>query len=362
MTISIAHVNVSRGFRGGERQTELLIRELAHADIRQVLVARRHEPLAERVKDVAVEVRTVSRGRFAIMRATLGADLVHVHEGRSVYAAYLRSLRSRTPYILTRRVDNPIRDHWLAHKAYRRAAFVVAVAPQVAEAVSAFDPSIRLRVIYSAASGLSVDAARSAAIRGADPGKLLVGHVGALDNKQKGQQVIIQVAREVQETHPNIQFLLVGSGDDEAMLRKSAEGLRNLAFTGFVDNVGDYLAAFDVFILPSHKEGIGSILFDAMEQRLPIIASRVGGIPEIVHDGDNGILIDPARPDQLKTALLRLHNQPELRREFGANGERIARNFTAEIMGKHYLDLYRSVVDDNRSARQLRQRPPVRRS
>ena len=358
MTISIAHVNVSRGFRGGERQTELLIRELAHADVRQVLVARRHEPLAERVKDVAVEVRAVSRGRFAAMKATLGVDLVHVHEGRSVYAAYLRSLRSRTPYILTRRIDNPIGDHWLAHRAYRRAACVVAVAPQVAEVVSAYDPSIRLRVIYSAASGLSVDAVRSAAIRGvdgADPGKLLVGHVGALDNKQKAQQIIIQVARELQETHPNIQFLLVGGGDDEAMLRKSAEGLRNLAFTGFVDNVGDYLAAFDVFILPSNREGIGSILFDAMEQRLPIVASRVGGIPGIVHDGENGILIDPARPDQLKAALLRLHDQPELRRDFGTNGEQIARNYTAEIMGKHYLSLYRSVLDDHRSARMLPQ-------
>ncbi len=346
MTISIAHVNLSCGYRGGERQTELLIRELAHADVRQVLVARRHEPLAKRVEDVDVEVRTVSRSRLAVTKAIRGVDLVHVHEGRSVYAAYLRSLFSRTPYVLTRRVDNPIGDHWLAHKAYRRAAFVVAVAPQVAAVVSAFDPSIRLRVIYSAGSGLGVDAAQSAAIREAASGKLLVGHVGALDNKQKGQEIIIQVARELQETQPNIQFLLVGGGDDEAMLRKSAEGLRNLSFTGFVDNVGDYLAAFDVFLLPSYKEGIGSILFDAMEQHLPIIASRVGGIPEVVHDGENGILIDPARPDQLKAALLRLYDQPELRRELGANGEGVAKNYTAGIMGQNYLDLYRSVVDD----------------
>ena len=351
MTISIAHVNLARGYRGGERQTELLIRELAHADVRQILVARRHEPLAERVKDVDIEVRTVSRSRLAVTKAIRGVDLVHVHEGRSVYSAYLRSLLSRTPYILTRRIDNPIGDHWFAHKAYRRAAVVVAVALQVAEVVAAYDPSIRLRVIYSAGSGLSVDDARSAAIREAYPGKLLVGHVGALDNKQKGQEVIIEVARELQETQPDIQFLLVGGGDDEAMLKKLAEGLRNLTFIGFVDNVGDYLAAFDVFILPSYKEGIGSILFDAMERRLPIIASRVGGVPEIVHDGDNGILIDPARPDQLKTALLRLHDQPDLRREFGAKGERVARNYTASIMGKNYLDLYRSVIDDDRAGR-----------
>ena len=355
MTLTIAHVNLARGYRGGERQTELLIRELVDADVRQVLVARRYGPLADRVEDADVEIRTVSGNRLAVTRAIRGVDLVHVHEGRSVYSAYLRALLSQTPYILTRRVNNPIHDHWLAHRAYRRAAYVVSVAPQVAEVVSAFDPSIRSRVIHSAGSGLSVDAARSAAIRGADPGKLLVGHVGALDIKQKGQEIIIQVARELQETHPDIRFLLVGSGEDAAVLRRSAKGLRNLAFTGFVDNVGDYLAAFDVFILPSYKEGIGSILLDAMEQRLPIVASRVGGVPEIVHDGENGILIDPARPDQLKAALLRLHGRPDLRREFGTNGERIARRYTAEVMGRRYLDLYRSVVDDDRSGRLSRQ-------
>jgi glycosyltransferase involved in cell wall biosynthesis len=351
MTITVAHVNLARGYRGGERQTELLIRELARADIRQILVARRYGPLADRVEDADVEVRTVSGSRLAVTRAIREVDLVHVHEGRSVYSAYLRALLSRTPYIVTRRVNNPIHDHWLAHRAYQRAAYVVAVASQVAEVVLAFDPAIRSRVIHSASSGLSVDDARSAAIRGADPGKLLVGHVGALDIKQKGQDLIIQVARELQETHPDVRFLLVGGGDDEAMLRRSAKGLHNLAFAGFVDNVGDYLAAFDVLILPSYKEGIGSILLDAMEQRLPIVASRVGGVPEIVHDGDNGILIDPARPDQLKAALLRLYDQPELRRELGINGERIARSYTAEVMGRRYLDLYRSVVDDDRSGR-----------
>ena len=78
------------------------------------------------------------------------------------------------------------------------------------------------------------------------------------------------------------------------MLKAAAAGLSNLTFTGFVDNVGDYLAAFDIFILPSNREGIGSILLDAMEQGLPVIASRVGGVPDIVHHDDER-LADRAR-------------------------------------------------------------------
>jgi len=345
MTIRIAHVDGGRGFRGGQRQTELLIRGLASAGVQQVLVARRGEPLARRVKDVDLEIRTGSGDPLSVAMATRSVDVVHAHEGRSVYGAYLRSLISQTPYIATRHVNNPLDDHWLTHKAYRRAAFVAAIAPQIADIMSRYDSLIRLQVIYESSSGLPVDATRSASIRKTFPGKLLIGHVAALDNRQKGQEFIIQVAMELEETHPDIQFLLVGGGADEMMLKKAAEGLNNLAFVGFVDNVGDYLAALDVFILPSNKEGLGSILLDAMDQRLPIIASRVGGVPAIVHEGENGILIDPGRPDQLKAAILRLRDAPELRRELGDRGHQLVKAFSATVMTQKYLRMYQAAVN-----------------
>jgi glycosyltransferase involved in cell wall biosynthesis len=344
MTITIGHVNVARGYRGGERQTELLIRGLASRSLRQVLVARRGEPLAQRMRDVNIELRLIGGSPFGVARATRHVDLVHVHEGRSIYGAYLRWLLTRTPYVVTRRVNNPIREHWFAHAAYRHAACVAAVASQVAEVVRQYEPRARVQVIHSGSSGLAVDRQRSAAIRAAFGDRLVVGHVGALDNAQKGQEHIIRVARELQETASDVQFVLVGGGDDEAMLKRMAEGLRNLVFTGFVENVGDYLAAFDMFILPSNREGIGSILFDAMEQGLPVIASRVGGVPDIVHHGENGLLIDAARPDQLRAAILELRAAPTRRRELGARGRELAERVTADIMCRKYLDLYEAIL------------------
>ena len=156
MTLKIAHVNVARGYRGGERQTELLIRALRGVDVEQVLVARRGSPLANRLVDAA-EVRPVSGSTLSVAGATADADLVHVHEGRSVYGAYLRWLLSRTPYVVTRRVNNPIRPHWFAHRAYQRAACVAAVAPQVAEVVRRYNPKIRVAVVHSSSSSLPVD-------------------------------------------------------------------------------------------------------------------------------------------------------------------------------------------------------------
>jgi glycosyltransferase involved in cell wall biosynthesis len=353
MTPKIVHINTARGYRGGERQTELLIRGLASQNVRQALVARRGDMLARNVRALGIEVREVSGGRLSVIGATRDASLLHVHEGRSVYAAYARSLLSGTPYVITRRVNNPIRNHWFAHRAYGRAAVVAAVAPQVAEVVRAYDANIAVTVVHSGSSGLPVDAAVVDVIRSEFAGKFLIGHVGALDNAQKGQEFIIEVARQLERSEPSMHFVLVGGGADEAMLKQMAAGLGNLSFMGFKNNVGDYLAAFDLFILPSNREGIGSILFDAMDQGLPVIASRVGGVQDIVHDGDNGLLIDPASPNQLREAILKLRDQPALRHAYGARGRELAKNFTSEAMWRKYLALYESVL----GARVTRERP-----
>jgi glycosyltransferase involved in cell wall biosynthesis len=338
--VRVAHLNLARGFRGGERQTELLIRGLADSEVEQVLVCRRNSPLMEHLADLDIEFRGVSGGLLSALPATRGVDIVHSHEGRGVYVAWARSLLSGTPYIITRRVNSPLGDSWITHAAYRRASFVAGVAGRVSEIVKEYDNLVRVEVVYSCNSGLQVDENEARAIRERFDNKWLIGNVGALDNVQKGQEYIISVARELQESHPDIHFLLIGGGDDEAMLRAMAEGVRNLTFIGFVDNVGDYLEALDIFILPSNKEGIGSILMDAMVQGLPIVASKVGGVPEIVTHNENGMLIKAGRTDQLKESILTLYNDKENCRRIGERGRAVGNRYTMRTMSSGYLDLY----------------------
>lgn len=340
----VCHINVARGYRGGERQTELLIRELAERGVSQALVCRRSQPLSQRLRDVDVDIREVSGNFIGVALSAANCELLHVHEGRSVYAAWLRQRFAGTPYVITRRVNNPIREHRWAHKTYRGAARVAAVAPQVADIVKRWDSQIDVTVVHSGSSGLSVDADFVHEIREKWPGKFLIGHVGALDNAQKGQEYLIEVAQMCAARHPELHFILVGGGDDEEMLREKAGAARNLTFTGFVENVGDYLAAFDLFVLPSNREGIGSILFDAMEQQLAIVASRVGGVPDIVHHNENGLLVEPRSPDELYDAIVRLWDDTLLRAKFGAAGRLIAAGFTAGAMCDKYLDIYQETL------------------
>ena len=341
----LCHVNLSRGFRGGERQTELLVRGLSGHEIRQKLIIRAGAPLAQRLAGLPdlqlVEAGGLAGGLLATQRLLRGAALIHSHEGRGLHACALYHRLHRVPYIATRRVvGRPIRGRW-TRSVYRRAATVVAISAAVEKILQGDVPAIRTRVLYDALSRLPCDPNRIRQLKQAWPEKLLVGNVAALDAK-KGQVHLINVARRLQHSHPNLHFVLVGGGEDEENCRRQAQGLNNLSMTGFVDNVGDYLAAFDLFVFPTYAEGLGSSLLDAMSFSLPLIASRVGGIPELVRHGDNGLLIGVADETALHDAIVSLAGDPTGRAAMGEAGKRFADGFTVDRMVGQYLDLYSS--------------------
>jgi glycosyltransferase involved in cell wall biosynthesis len=344
-TALIAHVNLARGFRGGERQTELLVRGLAAEGWRQRLVARRGEPLLACLADVPqLERRSVSGKVLASAAALRGADLVHVHEARGLQAAYLQRLLGGAPYVITRRVQQGPSRHALNRAMYRRAAQVVALSKAIATSLAGLDPGLRVAIIPSACAGLPSDPGRATEIRRHAGGDFMVLHVGALVDAHKGQRQIIAVARELAQSAPDVVLMLVGSGPDEAALRAEAVDLPNLRFAGQVDDVGNYLAAADLFLYPSRHEGLGSALLDAMSFGLPIVATAVGGIPEIVRNAVNGFLCNVDDTAGLAAAILTLRADADLRSRIGAANRHRAGEFSPEAMTRRYIELYRDLL------------------
>ncbi|MGH8494957.1 MAG: glycosyltransferase family 4 protein [Gammaproteobacteria bacterium] len=341
----ICHVNLAKGFRGGERQTELLVKGLAEQDIAQAVVLRAGAGLEDRLRGLPqVTVRPVGSNLLAAVLASRGARLLHAHEGRAVHVAYLRKRLSGTPYVVTRRVNNSPKRGWFTRLVYRRADAMVALSQAVRRTLADWQRGIDARVIPSALSGLKRDPENVRRLKDRFAGKFLVGHVGALDRATKGQQFLIQAAREIENTHPNLQFVFIGEGRDEARLRREAEGLGNVTFAGFAGNVGDWLSAFDLFAFPSLQEGLGSILLDALDFALPVVASDVGGVPDVIVHGENGLLVPPGNSAALKDAILALHADSARRRAMGRAARDDAGRFTAERMVAAYLEVYRGIV------------------
>jgi glycosyltransferase involved in cell wall biosynthesis len=141
-----------------------------------------------------------------------------------------------------------------------------------------------------------------------------------------------------------VQFVLLGEGKDGDEMREMAKGLPNISFEGQVTNVADYLAAFDLFAFPSMMEGLGSTLLDAMCFGLPIVASRVGGIPDIVEDGVNGLLVEPGDASGFAAALERLLGDEELKVQFRTENLRRSDAYSAAAMATSYDQLYGNIL------------------
>lgn len=341
----LAHVNLARGYRGGERQTELLIRGLSEQGWRQRLVARAREPLASRCAGLPdLEIVETGGDLLAAARALRGTCLAHVHQGRSLKAAWLAHVFSGIPYVVTRRQQKGPRHNWLNRRMYRAAAAVAAISTPVQQALQELLPGLRCALVPDCSSDLEADANRARKIREGLGGSFVVGHVGALVDSHKGQRQIIEVARRSQAAGDGIAFVMVGSGPDEASLSAVSKDLSNIFFTGHVDNVGDYLAAFDVFMFPSRHEGLGSVLLDAMTFGLPIVATRVGGIPDIVEDGRNGLLVAPDDIDALYESVRRLQRDSTFYERMSRENIEKARGYAPAQMVAQYLGLYERVL------------------
>ncbi len=341
----ICHVNLAKDYRGGERQTELLVRELAARGWQQRLIVRRGQPLAERCADVTnLDITPTSSNLVAAGRATKGASLVHAHEARGVYAGWFATKAYGIPSMLTRRVTRTQKSSWLRDRAYRAASAIVGVSQAVAEHVAAGYPDIEPDVVADAHGNLPVDAAVSSAIRKRYAGKVLIGHIGSYDHSAKGQLTIIDAASRAATERPDWHFLLLGAGKDETLFRERIGSLGNIELVGFVDNVGDYLAAFDVFVFPSLHEALGSSVLDAMQFGLPVVATRVGGIPEFVEDGVNGFLVASEAPDELMAGIDRIVGNAELAASIHLANRAKVGDYDAAHMADEYERIYHRIL------------------
>ena len=160
-----------------------------------------------------------------------------------------------------------------------------------------------------------------------------------MDDSHKGQLDIIKLARQAKSKALDIGFVMVGSGRDELLLKKESKDLENVYFTGQVENIGDYLSVFDVFIFPSRHEGLGSSLLDAIHFGLPVIARNVGGISDIIEHGINGFMVSESGPDFF-TPLVELYENEAKRQMISKANREKSKEFSIERMTQSYISLY----------------------
>jgi glycosyltransferase involved in cell wall biosynthesis len=343
----ITHINFAKGFRGGERQTQLLIDELSQLGYKQKLLVRENSQLAKHCKNIKnLQITTLRKPYIFHINAAKDSHILHAHETKGLQFAFFAHLFTHIPYIVTRRVDNSIKNNFFNALLYKKAATCVTLSNAIKETITKITKKATLITIPSAFTNTEINLENLKTIKQRFQNKFLIGHIGALDEKHKGQSLIINLAKKLQTSHPDIHFILLGKGEDEKYLKNLAQGLNNITFEGFVTNVNDYIAAFDLFVFPSKNEGLGSTLLDVMNHKVAIVASEVGGIIDIIQHNENGMLFDISQPQEFEELILELYENKQKREKIAKNGEKSVKKYSTKNMALAYDKIYKNIARD----------------
>jgi len=355
----IVHVASGREWRGGQKQVWLLATALheMHGTGRrdpldQVVVTGAGSELESRLQSGGIPVRAAAWHAgidprvlwAAISEAGRGACILHAHDGHSVFIAGVAAALTGRPLVATRRVDFRLKRPFF----WKRATRVIAVSKAVRAVLlkRGFDAA-RIPVIWSAMDVDAVAATRPIDVRGmlGVSADAQVAINAAALAPEKDQATLIEAAARLAARLPRLRWIIAGDGRVRADLEQLivARGLQDrVRLVGFLPDPRPWVAASDLMVLSSREEGFGGTLLDALALGVPIVATRAGGIPEVV-GAEAGLLVPPGDPAAFAAAVQQVLENADLRRRLSDAGRNRAAQFSHRRSAEAVLEVYREI-------------------
>lgn len=355
--LKILHVDPAGTWRGGERQVFFLARELIRRGHDAKILAPEDSALAGRAREASLPVIPLSiRGdldfpaifRLAGILRREAPNVLHLHTARAHAAGGIAArLSGFHPVVVTRRLELPVRglfsrlkyrllgDHWIAISAEVEKSLLRAGVP--AKRIDRIPSGVELPERATVPSTRDDHAAM------VSPGKRWVVGTLAAFTPQKDPATWIEVARRICRMRDDVEFVWWGEGELRPGLQEIVrrENLTTrIDLPGFREDLGAFWAKVDVFFLPSRFEALGTVLLDSMARGVPVVASQVGGIPEIVRHEVEGLLVAPGSVEGFEQALGKMLDDVEGRRRAGRLGIERAGAFEISGIVSRILEVY----------------------
>jgi glycosyltransferase involved in cell wall biosynthesis len=357
------HIDTARTWRGGQNQVLLTVLGLRALGHRSMLVAHAAGALRQRAREglelvplaPKTEMDLSAAWRLSRLIKQLRPDVVHAHDPHGVAMAALALSMStqldKPPLVAARRVDFHIKGNALSRWKYRQVdCFICASEAIRAMVIADGVPAARVVTVHEGIDVGHVEAAPPADLHAElwlPHQAPIVGNVAALV-PHKGQRHLIEAAVLVVTRVPDARFVIAGEGDLRPALERQIKDRhleKHVFLTGFRPDVLSVHKAFDIFVMSSVTEGLGTSLLDAMACAKPVVATTAGGMPELVKDGKTGLLVPPRDHEAMADAIVRLLTDENARRAMGAAGQaRVREHFSAERMVQDTLEIYRRVA------------------
>jgi glycosyltransferase involved in cell wall biosynthesis len=340
---SMAFVADELGIR--VERLEQLHREIS--PFRDAVAIARLALLIRRVRPHILHTHTAKAGAVGRLAALLAGDarppiVVHTFHGH-VLRGYFDPVRTAGFRLLER---------WLA----RMSTALVAVSPQVRDDLVALGVAPRERFVV-VRLGIELEQrvaaeqdgrGESRRILGIGADRFAVGWIGRMTGVKRTEDVL-RAFRRLRDRGVDACLCMIGDGPDRPAVERRAHELgvmRDTLFLGYQEEVAPYYAAFDAMILPSINEGTPVSAIEALAAGRPVVATRVGGVPDVVREGEDGFLVDPGDVDALAERLAQLAADPDLRERLGAAGRaRVIPRYSLERLVDDVDRLYRSLLE-----------------
>ena len=363
------HIDTARTWRGGQNQVLLTVNGLRAIGQRAALVAHPDGELRKRAEEgldlIPIAPRSevdLSAGwRLARVIRRLAPDVIHAHDPHGVAmagmalslgaAARWKERRKAPALVASRRVDFHLKANSFSRWKYRQVDAFVTASEAIRDMLigDGVQPD-RVVTVHEGIDVDHIDAVTAVNVHEAlwlPHHAPLIGNVAALV-PHKGQRYLIDAAHLVVQKIPDARFVILGEGE----LREHLEHLvrehhleKHVLLPGFRTDVVGCIKGFDFFVMSSVTEGLGTSLLDAMACRKAIVATRAGGIPEVVANGQTGLLVEPRDPEQMAEAIVRLVDDQALRTRMADAGyARVRQRFTVERMVAETARVYRRLA------------------
>ena len=357
------HVDTARTWRGGQNQVLLTVNGLRAIGQRATLVAHPDGELRRRVAEgldliplaPRTEMDLSAAWKFSRLIKRLNPDVIHAHDPHGVaMASFALSLggsaASGPALIASRRVDFHLKGNSLSRWKHRQVDCFMAASEAIRQIL--LHDGVEADRAVTVHEGIDVEH-----VVAADPVNVheafwlphqapVVGNVAALV-PHKGQRYLIEAAHLVVQEIPDARFVILGEGELREQLERQVHDHhleKHVLLPGFRTDVLGCIKGFDLFVMSSVTEGLGTSLLDAMACSRPIVATTAGGIPEVVEDGVNGLLVPPRDARALADAIIRALRDASLRQRFGTAGlARVKARFTVERMVEQTAAVYARV-------------------
>ncbi|MFH0764087.1 MAG: glycosyltransferase [Candidatus Omnitrophota bacterium] len=286
-------------------------------------------------------------------------DIIHSHNYKSDIISFLSSRFTKTKWIATNHVWHGTERKLRLYERLdafilRFADKVIAVSDEIRnDLVKKGISSGRAEVIYN---GICTSAVRSLQPSAREDVKkefgigakdLVITNIGRL-SPEKGHKILIEAAKKIIEEKNFVKFLMVGNGPLIDSLRSMVHGQQlddKVIFTGLRSDIDCILSISDIYVNSSYIEGLPVTVLEAMRARVPVIASKVGALPQIISHEVSGLLVDPGNAEQLKEAIIRLIDSAQARKILAERAYLdVRRYFSLEEMGNNYAEAYQEVL------------------